>query len=243
MKLPVDHYHFPTIASTNNWAKANARHLNPERLTIVTASEQTAGRGRHERQWISPIGVNLYVSYCLFVPQHRKDISNIPQVIALTTADFICKNDLKASLKWPNDVLIESKKVGGVLCDTTPVDDKVCVIVGLGLNVNMPPSALQQLEKPATSLAVEAGHTFDLDTIAEELQTTIRHALELFLKQGFPPFLARFREALIHRLGDTMRFHIGSDVMQGSFHSINDDGTLNLILDDSIQKFNSGEIV
>ncbi len=243
MPLLLDHYHFPSIDSTNTWAKANARHLKPERLTIVTASEQTAGRGRHERKWMSPLGVNLYVSYCLFVPQVRKDITNIPQIIALATSQVIRGYDLTAELKWPNDILIEGKKAGGILCETTPINDKICVIVGLGLNVNMPPSALREIDKKATSLAVEAGHTFDLDKVAEDLQAAISHALEIFLKQGFKPFLHPFREHLIHHLGDTMSFHIGSNLMQGSFHSINDDGTLNLIVNDNLQAFGTGEIV
>lgn len=244
MAISVDHYHFPSVDSTNTWAKTNASHLRRERLTVVSADMQTAGRGRHKRHWVSPPEVNLYVSYCLFLPTQRKDIANLAQIVALTTAQVIQKHGLPSQLKWPNDILINGNKVGGILCETTPVEEHTCVIVGLGLNINMNEKQLQEIaDKEATSLAVEAGHPFDVATIAEELESAIRLAIKTYLKHGFKPFLDSFREMMMHRLGDTVRFHVNGNIIQGSFHSINADGALDIILDDRQQTFHSGEMV
>lgn len=243
MTRAIDYYHFPQIDSTNGWAKSNVAHLNPDHLTVVTAGTQTAGKGRHSRPWVSPPSCNLYASYCLFVPKTRTDISNMPQVVALAAIEMCQKYGVHLRIKWPNDLLCDGKKMGGLLCDTTPVNEKICVIIGLGLNVNMPQKWLDKTGTKATSLHIEAGNAIDLWELTDQTHQHVCQALETFISRGFTPYLNLFRENLVHRLGDAMRFHVGSKVMEGSFHSINDDGTLNLILDDRIQQFASGEII
>ncbi len=243
MTLTIDHYFFPSIDSTNLWAKANAKHFHPEHLTVVSAGAQTAGRGRENRKWISPANVNIYSSYCLFVPHHRKDLGNVAQVVAMAIADFLQRQEIDARLKWPNDILVDGKKIAGILSETTPIQDNTVLVIGIGLNVNMLKNDLKEISQKATSMAVEANQLLDLDTINSNLEQAIKQQLEQYMRTGFEPFLEPFRDLLIHRLGDAMQFHLGAQLMQGTFHSINRDGTLNLILNDRIQAFNSGEIV
>jgi BirA family biotin operon repressor/biotin-[acetyl-CoA-carboxylase] ligase len=133
--------------------------------------------------------------------------------------------------------------VGGVLGETTVLGDLVAVIIGLGINVNMPQDTLDALQNKATSLSTEAGHPQDIDAITEQIHTEVCTALDTFIDKGFAPFIHDFRSRLVHRLGDTIEFHIGNQVLQGTFHSINDDGTLNLILDGSMRTFASGEML
>ncbi len=243
MTHQLDFHHFPKIDSTNNWAKSNIAHFNPKHFTIITAGEQTAGKGRQGRPWLSPPDVNLYVSYVLFVPNTRDDINNIPQIIILATVQTLHKLGFKAQIKWPNDIVINGKKLGGTLCETLPVKESTAVIVGLGINVNMSQEWLSEVDNAATSLKTEKGGSLDLIATAEAIQDHVIDALDIYLKKGFTPFIEPFRQHLVHKIGDPMRFHHGNNLLEGSFHSINNDGTLNLILNDKVQSFASGEIV
>ncbi|MDP1835049.1 MAG: biotin--[acetyl-CoA-carboxylase] ligase [Chlamydiales bacterium] len=240
--MKIDRYHFPIVDSTNVWAKANVRYFKRDRITVVTAGEQTAGRGRHNRVWISPPDQNLYATFCLFLPPRRRDFANVTQVVAVSAALELSRMGYSPSLKWPNDILIENAKVGGILGETTRIDDEVCCLIGLGLNINMPPSALASLDRPATSLSIIAKQSLNLEEISDQISNAVCAGLKRFLKDGLPPFLENFRGLLVHQLGDTVRFHLGNVIVEGSFHSINDDGTLNLIINDDVKRIVSGEI-
>lgn len=235
--MKIDYYHFSVIDSTNTWAKTNASFFRKDRVTIVTAGHQTAGRGRQGRHWYSPPGQNLYATYCLFFPKTRADLINIPQVVVTAAAKIL---DLQ--IKWPNDLMKNNKKLGGILGETTLVDDTICSINGLGINVNMPPEDLSAIDRPATSLKIIEGYDLDIERVSTELQDAICNDLKLFIEQGFAPILPDFKAHLVHQLGDSVSFHYNNGIIEGSFHSINDDGTLNLILDDTVQRFHSGEL-
>ncbi len=147
MALTIDHYHFPSIDSTNLWAKSNAKHFHISHLTIVSAGTQTAGKGREDRKWVSPPHVNIYASFCLFFLKTRKDLANVPQVVAIAIADYLQRQGLEARIKWPNDILIKGKKIGGILAETTSVENHMAMIVGVGLNVNMTQNELKEITK------------------------------------------------------------------------------------------------
>lgn len=240
--MKTDRYHFPTVDSTNAWAKANVRYLRRDRLTVVTADEQTAGRGRHNRVWISPPDQNLYATFCLFLPSHRRDFANVTQVVAVSAALELSRMGYSPSLKWPNDILVDNAKIGGILGETTQIDDEVCCIIGLGLNINMPPSALASLDRPATSLSIIAKQSLKLEDVSDQIINAVCAGLKRFLKEGLAAFIDDFRGILVHQLGDTVCFHLGNVIVEGSFHSINDDGTLNLIINDDVKRIVSGEI-
>jgi len=242
--MDIIRHHFATLDSTNNWAKQKADEFERTKITLVTASEQTAGRGRFNRQWQSPPNQNIYATFCFFVGKERKDIGNIPQVLALSIFDLLQHLGFASRLKWPNDVLINSKKISGILCETTPFSDGICVILGVGLNVNMPLETLQKIDKPATSLHVEGGRLFDVEEILELLRKHFANDLDLFMKEGFDPFLEKYTKRLWVFEGAPLRFHDNQKVWEGDYHAINKDGSLNLRLNDSrIKMFLAGEVI
>lgn len=236
--------HFEEIDSTNTWGKHHAEELPHDKITLVTASMQTAGRGRFNRKWVSPADENIYASFCFFIEKHRTDIGNIPQVLALSAAEALKTLGFNPELKWPNDILLSKKKVAGILAETTPLSDQLCMILGIGLNVNMPLETALQIDRPATSLAIERSQHFDVKMVLAGLQQQFVKDLNIFLEEGFQPFLFSYRKSITQSATQTIRFHDNRAVWSGTFEGINDDGSLRLKLPNGESKtFVAGEIL
>jgi BirA family biotin operon repressor/biotin-[acetyl-CoA-carboxylase] ligase len=151
--------HFPSIDSTNDVARAQARAGMAEGL-LVLAEEQTAGRGRYDRRWEAPYGSALLVSLLLrptFLPPERAFL--LTAMAALSIAEAVDRQTgLATALKWPNDVLVAGRKVCGILVELEgTVSGLEWAVVGWGLNVNVDFSADAALSQTATSLAEVAG--------------------------------------------------------------------------------------
>lgn len=241
--MDIIRHHFSIIDSTNTWAKHHADSFNPLAITLITADAQTAGRGRFNRQWVSPPDQNIYATYCIFLEKHRTDIGNLPQVAAISIAQILTETGFSAKLKWPNDVIINNKKVAGILSESTPLSDKLCLIIGIGLNVNMTEEILQSIDRPATSLYAESMQKQDVKNILEKLTLQFSQNIAVFIEEGFSIFLKDYRERM-HMPSGCIQFHDNRTVHTGKVHSINNDGSLNLLLsNNTIQTFHAGEIV
>lgn len=247
MNMETTRIHFASIDSTNTWAKKNAHALAVDKITLVTADTQTAGRGRFKRKWVSPPHQNVYATFCFFIEREKLSIlGNIPQVLALSTVDLLQELGFQPHLKWPNDVLLSEKKVAGILCETTMADRRLCVVIGIGLNVNMPRELLDQIDQPATSLAVEGGELRDVESVLIGLQKHFVKNLEKILSESFEPFLEVYRKFVATPPDKVLRFHDNQTLWEGFFHSINADGSLNLQLcgpGGQVKRFIVGEIL
>lgn len=238
--METDHIHFKIIGSTNSWAKENVHAFDQQKLTVITAEEQTAGRGRYKRTWVSPPNVNIYATYCFFTDELSSALMNVAQVLPLSMAKVLEAHAVFPSIKWPNDLLLSQKKVSGILCETVGTDGKFCVVLGIGLNVNMTKEEIAAIDRPATSLLVETGSSFALSDLIEELNFKFKEDLEFFLKNGFFPFFEEYN-ARFFKSDHIVDFYTGSSVIQGKPHSINPDGSLNFYTDDQKMVFFSGE--
>src|SRR4051812_3291883 len=112
----VVNIHLDQIDSTNTYAKQHAQDFAPDKITCITAEEQTAGRGRFQRKWISPRGVNLYTTFYFRLPLSTLHLTSLCQVAAFSVSSLLLQSDLHPKIKWPNDVLLSGKKISGVLC-------------------------------------------------------------------------------------------------------------------------------
>jgi BirA family biotin operon repressor/biotin-[acetyl-CoA-carboxylase] ligase len=224
--------HFKIIDSTNSWAKRNKSILSRDQITLITAEEQTAGRGRLNRKWNSPPSQNIYATFALFLPEVLPARASLPQILALCVCDVLEGLELLPRLKWPNDILIGGKKVGGILTEAISDGNRLCLLLGLGLNVNMPLEGLQQIDQPATSLKVELGRNemINLEAVLSLIQEQFSEKLNLFLEKGFAPFFQEFEAHLSLERGKVISFQHGNTRIEGKFHSFNQDGSLSLIL-------------
>ena len=154
------------VSSTNDVARQLAEAGWPEG-TVVVAAEQTAGRGRFGRRWESPRG-GLWFSVLLRPALGPEDISRLPIVAGLAVARALRSSfGLEIELKWPNDVLIEGKKICGILVETSFTGSKLdFVILGIGINANFEPHELPEpISSCSTTLRAELGHDEDLEAL------------------------------------------------------------------------------
>lgn len=147
-------------SSTNDEARRLAEKGAPEG-TVVIADFQSNGRGRHQRRWQAPPGSSLLLSVVLRPAVPPEQVQRVTMMAGLAVADAIeASTGITALLKWPNDILAGSRKVGGILTEVSLERGHVeHAVVGIGLNVNLDPSLLAgELIMPATSLSAVLGH-------------------------------------------------------------------------------------
>lgn len=147
-----------SLDSTNTWAKELAAQGAPEG-TLVLAEEQSEGRGRMGRRWVSPGYVNLLFSLLLRPHIHKDQVFVTTMILALATIEAIkSRTGLTSTIKWPNDIFAEGKKLGGILTEFSLRQEEIdFVVVGLGLNVNWSPHQTEGVSHLATSILAETG--------------------------------------------------------------------------------------
>ena len=153
-----------SAVSTNDFALEIGRDRKEPEGIVVIADEQTGGRGRFDRKWISPPGVNLYCSVILKPDFVSGDVQLVTLAAAVAVASAIRDNaGINAEIKWPNDILVNNRKVCGILVEMRSGGGRPSLlIVGIGVNVNMHMDAFDDDFKGlATSLKIEKGHSLD----------------------------------------------------------------------------------
>ena len=231
-----------SIDSTQSYAKKHAAEFPPHQITCISAEEQTAGRGRFQRHWVSPKGLNLYTTFYFRLPSSMKDLISLAQVMACSLARLLLESGLEPKIKWPNDIQLNGKKLSGVLCETVFGKNEVEIFLGIGINVNMGADLLEKIDQPATSLKKETGKEWDRNELLKKLQTHWLSDLELFKKEGFAPFHDFLENHLAYK-NEEIRFFDGKKEWVGICHSLTKDGQLNILLNDNtIHKVVSGEI-
>jgi len=207
------------VTSTQDAARAHAES-GAGAGTVIVADTQSEGRGRKGRGWDSPPG-GLYMTALLDAGSHA---NLLPLVAGVVIAEAIRDGfGVEAMLKWPNDVLIGGRKVGGVLVDADWSGDRRGVILlGVGVNLN---NAIPKLLEEATSLSEEAGEEIDVDAFLESLLERLDGILTT-LEADPGEALARW-EGLSETLGRRIVIKDSSgDVFEGVAESIDDDGAL-----------------
>jgi BirA family biotin operon repressor/biotin-[acetyl-CoA-carboxylase] ligase len=182
--MEIIEIHFDTINSTNTYAKTHGSSFATGKITCIIAEEQTAGKGQFQRKWASPRGVNLYATFYFHLPKQTKKITELAILLAISIKKVLEKNELHPTMKWPNDVLINGKKIAGVLCETEVHASYIEIILGFGLNVNMEGSDLALIDQPATSLKNETGRLWDKKILLKQIQAQFLIDLDLFKKSN-----------------------------------------------------------
>jgi BirA family biotin operon repressor/biotin-[acetyl-CoA-carboxylase] ligase len=230
--------YYSSVTSTNDIARQQALSKVPEG-TAVIAEQQTTGRGRLKRAWVSPQG-NIAVTVVLYPA--RKNLPYLTMLAALAVLHSIEKTTgLKCQLKWPNDVLINNKKVCGILLESQASSDSVdFAVIGIGINVNMKLADYPEIASIATSLADETRRDVSRTLLLRNLFVEMEK-LYLQLQDG-ESILAEWRDNLA-TLGKKIHVRAGDDVFEGTAESVADDGNLMLRCDDGrLLKFMAGDV-
>lgn len=174
---------FDTINSTNTWSLENIDELKDR--TLVVANHQSAGKGRFERKWVSDNKDNLYLSIVL-KPEKLTHCANLTQYLSVVLTRVLRKYEIVSSIKWPNDVQAEGKKIAGILCESS-IKGKVTkgLVLGIGVNLNMSEYELKMIDIPATSLNKLTDEPVNRDTFLSYLTEEFFDEYDEFLEKGF----------------------------------------------------------
>ena len=227
-------WHYDRIGSTNDEAHRMASEGAPHG-TVIHADEQTAGRGRLAHTWFSPPG-NLYLSVLLRTGQPAARSAELSFLAALAVADTVealLPRQIRALLKWPNDVLINGAKIAGILLEQ--VDD--ATVLGIGLNVLEAPS---NLAYKATTIVANGGIA-SVDGARDILLPRLTAHLVDWQAEGF----AAIRERWLNRsypIGAAIQAKAGGQSIAGHFAGLDMDGALLLDTPQGRQRIVAGEI-
>jgi BirA family biotin operon repressor/biotin-[acetyl-CoA-carboxylase] ligase len=184
------------VDSTNNFAKKLARYGAAEG-TVVVAEEQTAGRGRYGRKWFSPKG-GLYFSIILRPKMKVNEAVGIVVVACLAVVKVLSEGyGLRVEVKWPNDVLLDGRKVCGILAEMSSIGEEVnYVVVGMGINVNsvIVKDFPEELKPIATSLREKLKRKVALEPLLKRVLEKFEEVYEAYSMRGFQPIMAEWTQ-------------------------------------------------
>jgi BirA family biotin operon repressor/biotin-[acetyl-CoA-carboxylase] ligase len=230
-------HHFQTIDSTNYKAYQLAL-IGAEEGEVVIAESQKKGRGRLGRHWFSPSFLNLYLSVILRPKIPPQQASIITLMAAVATAEAIEKfSGLKPSIKWPNDILLRSRKVAGLLNEIQSEMDQIhFVILGIGVNLNMDERMFpKEIRSTATSLKKEMGQTISRKAFLQSLLGELEEWYGIFLKEGGAAVLKAWRDrAQIE--GKRVKVTSFGETVVGVAVDVDSDGALILRTQDGDEK-------
>ena len=178
---------FDTISSTNDYLLRKEKNKNKD-IKICIAEEQTKGRGRRGKSWISPKFKNIYFSLNSYL--EKEDLSGLSIAVALSVSKVLTKINVMSLIKWPNDLLVGNKKICGILIETAKVGELTKVVIGIGINVNMEYSEL--IDQEWTSIKLEKKQSVDRNSIITEMINQLCITLNKFEQEEFDYFLNKF---------------------------------------------------
>ncbi|MGD8845699.1 MAG: biotin--[acetyl-CoA-carboxylase] ligase [Desulfobacteraceae bacterium] len=226
MGRPAIYLH-PKTDSTNLQAKILAGQGAAEG-TVVAAETQTHGRGRRGRTWFSPAHRNIYASIILRPSMAPSQAPQITLMTAVAVANTLNRlTGLQARIKWPNDILIDGKKVAGILNEiSTEMDMVDYVVVGLGINVNIRKKQMpQQIREIATSIRIETGSDISRTDLLCDLLAEFEICYEQLKAEGFTPIMDQWR-GLTDIIGQQVNVDLFSTRCTGTVEAVDDDGVL-----------------
>lgn len=239
-------YSFEEVGSTNEIASELAKNGAPEG-TIVISDSQTQGKGRLKRKWISPHGVNLYMSVILRPQVAPKDSPLLTFVASIAVIEAIRAEGVEAFVKWPNDTLIGGKKTAGILTEMEIENDKVLfAIVGIGVNLNMTDEGIEEMGEvaaTATSVRKALGHEVDRLKFTASLIGEFEAWYQRFIRGERSRIIKEWTERW-RDFNRRLQVNLGEKVVEGVASGVDENGYLLLKKDDgTIEKIISGDVI
>jgi BirA family biotin operon repressor/biotin-[acetyl-CoA-carboxylase] ligase len=235
-------HYFREVNSTNEVAKKLAREGAPEG-TIVIAESQSRGKGRRGKKWISPLG-GAWMSIILrpdTLPLNAPQLTFTAGVAAAKTIKD--EYGLDVSIKWPNDILIENKKVCGILTEISTEKDAIdYVITGIGIDANIDVDLLPpELRETTTSIKRELNHDISRMILVQKFLGNFENMYDEFNKGNFRDILNKWRE-FSKTIGSKVEIRKRTEIVRGEAVGVNNKGALILELKDgTLRKIISGE--
>lgn len=233
-----------SLPSTNAALLAGAEPP-PGQAFVLLAEQQTAGRGRRGREWIAPLGGALCLSLAWTFEELPRDLASLSLVVGTCALRALEARGARGlSLKWPNDLVVAGRKLGGILIEMRAESaGPVMVVIGIGLNVALGAPTRARVAASGTEPIdiVEIGGSTDRNALAAALVARLLDALPLFAKEGFAPFGAEWREADALR-GRQVAVNLGEERHIGIARGIDTAGALLVETPGGLRRFIAGEV-
>ena len=233
---------FDTLDSTNTEALRQARLGADEGLCIV-ASQQTAGRGRHGRTWVSEKDAGLYFSIVLRPKLETRFLPLITLMTGVAVHETLAEFGATADIKWVNDVLVNDRKISGILAETAETPDGVAVVVGVGINLRSD-SIAADLDGTATSIEDATGHKMGSAHVAQRLTTQLSHWYAVLNEENGPAkIIDAWRQRSSYFSGKRVRVVLENETILGVTDGLEPNGALRVRRDDeSLAVIHAGDV-
>lgn len=210
---------------------------------VVVADHQSLGRGRRGRAWVSPLGANIYMSIGWSFQTGVAALEGLSLVVAVLVVRALRRCGFHGmTLKWPNDVLLDGRKLAGILLEVSGDLAGPCrVIIGIGMNVRMPGGAAKQIDQPYTDLATNFGPKIDRNMIAASMIRELASGLEEFERTGFSTFHSLWDELDVYK-GRMVELRAATFVTKGVVKGVDHSGGLILETDEGVKVMAGGEL-
>ncbi len=233
--------YYPKLDSTNTkaWELISKNIPNG---TVVITDNQLKGRGRQSNKWISIPGKSLTFSIIMYPNALPSQINLYSLIAGLAITDCLLDYDVQAQLKWPNDVLINGKKVGGILCESKIRGGQIhSMVIGIGLNVN---ETIDDFPKDprlnATSLMIESGTQYQLELLLANILNYLEYRIQD--KDDTQSHLIDWEERCAH-FNQKVTFHSGNEIVNGVFKGLTPKGEAIILIYGKENIFQSGEVI
>lgn len=240
----VNYIGFDEIPSTNSYALENIKDLNDK--SVIFAQKQTCARGRFNRKWVSDNCENLYFSIVLKPDknlQTKLPLANLTQYMSVIICEVLELYKVKPQIKWPNDVLIDGKKIAGILAESSIKGGELNgIVIGVGINLNSTPQELLKIDQKATSLNLETNKKIDKELFLREIIDKFFEKYEKFLSIGFEMIKNDYTQKCSF-LGSKIKIKEFDSSFDAIAKNILDDGTLCVKLNDQTKTLKTGDIL
>jgi len=233
-----DIFVYDRVSSTNELAMSLAIKDALQANSVIIADSQEKGKGRLGRKWVSPPGKNIYMSIAFNPKLATRDATMLTLLAAVACAHAIKKiSGLPVRIKWPNDLVLSGKKLGGILTEIRADIDKVTLaVIGIGINTNMGRGDFTaEISSIATSVQEESGKNCPRNDLIIELLKQFEHFYRVLIKNGKYPLLDEWR-AFSSTIGKYIKVAIGDETVVGFAEDIDDNGMLILKLESGLRR-------
>jgi BirA family transcriptional regulator, biotin operon repressor / biotin---[acetyl-CoA-carboxylase] ligase len=220
-------------------AKAGAAHG-----TLLLCEHQSAGRGRRGNAWVSEAGGSVTFSVLWRFPQGAGALAALSLAAAVGAAKALENLGVRGvGVKWPNDLLSDGRKLGGILIETSgDAAGPTAAVVGVGVNLRLSASARRRIGAPVADIATACAAVPSRTEVAADLAVSVASALERFSREGFAPFRQPWLELHAWQGKRVVLSRDDRAVAQGEAIGIAEDGALELASERGIERFRSGEL-
>ena len=232
------------FSTTSTNAEVLSQYSSRSDHCVVVAEHQTQGRGRRGRTWVSPVGANIYFSMSVEFESGVAAVEGLSLVVGLSLLRALDSLGCAGvGLKWPNDLLVDGKKIAGVLLEMTGDVTGPCnVVIGIGLNVKMPQSFALDIGQPYTDLCAHMRDAPDRNRVVATMIKHLDAALEIFRAEGFEPFRQEWEARDVYS-GCMVELSAGRSSLQGRVAGLTSAVGLRLDTVDGEKVVTGGEIL